>query len=331
MFRLRSPERFHLLIFWMAGWLSCIGLEACGENVTLKLSGGDRISGTVIIETTNAVVISNNWNAGISVPLQKILSRVTNNIPRQTRPDTPETLVFSPAEPKASTNKAIAAKVSGWKAEAQVGLDILYGASDYQTFYGRFKLSYQLPYKSNPKKFFRNGIDYTIDYSRTEGTTSSDRMHVSDKTAFDIGKKWYAYSLVGGGYDHVQRIGAQYEAGPGVGYHLLECTNFTMNVEAGLNYLSQYRDDSELQDVYYRLAEDITWKIWDRLSLLEKFEFFPRVNLTGHRLRFESTLKYDIWKNLSLNFTVLDMYDTQPADTVDKNELQIRSSVGIKF
>jgi len=64
----------------------------------------------------------------------------------------------------------------------------------------------------------------------------------------------------------------------------------------------------------------------------EKFEFFPRVDeWEKYRLRFESNLRYALLANLSFVVTVLDQYDTQPALTVTKNDLQLRSSISLKF
>ncbi|HLP77321.1 MAG TPA: DUF481 domain-containing protein [Candidatus Paceibacterota bacterium] len=320
------------MICLIAGLLVCTGgaTSIPAQTVNIRLSSGDRISGTILTENTSRLVLSNSWNAGISVPLKQIVSRTTNTAPIVAGSESTETVVFGEAKPRVV--KPPTPVPSAWNGEAQIGLNLLYGPKQLESFYGRFKLAYQKPYKSNPKKFFRNGFDYSIDYGRTEGQTSSDRMHASDKTSFDLVDKWYVYNLLGGGYDHVLHIDSQYEAGPGVGYHLITRTNFAMNVESGLNYQAQYRtNNSELQDVYYRFAEDITWKIMDRLSLIEKFELFPRVNLTGFRSRFESTLKYDLWKNLSLNLTVLDLYDTDPVIVSAENELQIRSSIGVKF
>ena len=46
---------------------------------------------------------------------------------------------------------------------------------------------------------------------------------------------------------------------------------------------------------------------------------------------FETNFRYWLRSNLSLNLTVLDVYDTQPAPNVTRNDLQLRSSVGVKF
>lgn len=332
--RTRSLEQFLCVLLLVVG---LNGSVSAATNVTLRLSTGDRISGTIVSKTTNSVVLSNSWISELTIPLDRIVSGLSNT-PPSVAANGAETMIFQEARPRSDTTSVV--KTNGWRGEAQVGLDMLFGAKDRQILYGRFKLAYQQPYKSDPKKFFRNTFDYMVEYGTTESgpsdnrvtETTSDRMHASDKTSFDLRGRWYVYSLVGGGYDHILKIDAQYEAGPGIGYHLITRTNFTLNVEAGLNYQAQYRsDDSELQDVYYRLAQDISWKMWGRLSLVEKLEYFPRVNLTGHRMRFETTMKYDVWKNLSLNLTVLDLYDTEPAEGVMQNELQMRSSIGLKF
>jgi hypothetical protein len=160
-------------------------------------------------------------------------------------------------------------------------------------------------------------------------------MAGSDKTDFDIGKhKIFVYNLAGVGYDEVRKIDLQYEEGPGIGYHLFTLTNLVMNLESGVNYQAQYRSDGnpDVKKFYFRLAEDLTWKLNKRLTFIEKVEFFPQVeDLQQYRLRFESTLSYGFWQNLSLNLSVLDLYDTKPASGVPPNDLQIRSSLGITF
>ena len=42
-------------------------------------------------------------------------------------------------------------------------------------------------------------------------------------------------------------------------------------------------------------------------------------------------MSYKLIENLSLNLSLLDQYDTDPAPKVGQNELQIRSTIGITF
>jgi hypothetical protein len=276
---------------------------------------------------------------------------ITNLIP-SAAPGTP-VAVMPVVQPKPQTPKP-----KHWKGELKIGADFLFGAKDQQIYYGRFKLVYERPYDSNPKQFFRNIFDYGMDYGWTEtpGSTNSDRsllsanrMDGNDKTDFDIGRrKIFVYNLAGAGYDQIRKIDLHYEEGPGVGYHLFTLTNFVMNTEAGFNYQVQNRSSTRtltngalqnfnttVEKFYYRLAEDLTWKFNKRFTLSEKLEFCPQAeDVQQFRARFESTISYGIWQNVALNLSLLDMYDTQPTKsvpTIPKNDLQVRSSIGITF
>jgi len=81
-----------------------------------------------------------------------------------------------------------------------------------------------------------------------------------------------------------------------------------------------------------RLAGIMTWRIWDKLMEDLKVEYFPNVkSVDEYRFRLESTLRYPLLKNLSLNLIVVDLYDTQAPPGVQNNDLQVRSALGIKF
>jgi Protein of unknown function, DUF481 len=310
---------------------------ARAENVTLYLKNGDKITGFVLSDYTNRVVLSNNWVKEISVPLAEIQRR--------------ELTVAADTNHLAHTNALARMKAQSapgtppplfkhWKGEAEVGLDLVYSTSEQKTYHGRFKLSYEQPYASNPKNFLRNTIDYSVSYGKTrqksdgvtQTTTSSDQMGASDKTSMDFDKRWYAYNLAGAGFDRVREIDLQIEEGPGLGYHLLTLTNLAMNVEDGFNYQIQYDTDrTHTRDFFLRVAQDVTWKINSRTTWAEKVEFFPRITFNEYRLRAETTLSYNLWRYVYLNFTARDYYDTKPAADAKPNELEVHSALGVKF
>ncbi len=310
---------------------------ARAQNVVLYLKNGDKITGFVVSEYTNRLVLSNNWVKDLSVPLAEIAQRE---------------IILSGTNHFGGSN--IVAKIKAqpvptappplfkhWKGEAEVGLDLIFSTTQQRTYRGRFKLAYEQPYASNPKNFFRNTLDYDLSYGKTiektdtggtTTTTSSDRMGASDKTSADFDSHWYAYNLAGIGFDHIRNIDLAVEEGPGLGYHLLRQTNLVANVEGGVNYQIQNNtDDTHTRDFFFRVAEDVLWKIGSRTSISEKAEFFPRYDFTELRLRAETTLSYNVWRYVYWNFTVRDSYDTTPAAKVQGNELEVHSSLGVKF
>jgi hypothetical protein len=169
--------------------------------------------------------------------------------------------------------------------------------------------------------------------TRTVTKTDANRMNGSVKADYDFTKKWYVYNLAGMGYDQIRKIDLRYEIGPGLGYHLIQWSNFFVNVEAGATYQKEERDDgTELSTFFGRLAENAAWKITPRLSWDEKFEYTPRIeNLGEYRMRFETNLRYALLQNVFFNLSLIDTYDSLSANEVTRNDVQVRSSIGVKF
>jgi Protein of unknown function, DUF481 len=326
------------------------------QSVILHLTNGDRLSGSLVSEESGQVVLSNAILGRMTVTLSSISRReiptnaaVTAATPKPP-PTPPPTPALSPAQQK-KLNDLQAIYASGnlsaeefqrqrtalvtppkppgpkyWSAELFAGLDLLFGEKDRQMYTGRAKLTYVRP-------SLRNHLDYIFSYGYTDTELTANRMDGSMKTDLDITKLAYTYSLLGAGYDKVRRIDWRYEVGPGLGYHLVKRTNFVLRVEAGFHYQVQnFEDNREDYTFSQRLAQDIRWNIGSQFTFDEKVEYFPDLgDLDQYRLRVEANLRYWLRSNLSLNFTVIDIYDTRHARNVSKNDLQVRSSIGVKF
>ena len=213
-----------------------------------------------------------------------------------------------------------------WSGEALLGADLGYSQKDRQLYTGRLKAVYA----SSP---LRSALDYLATYGRTDGELSANRMDGSIKTDYDLNPRTYVYSLGGGGYDEIRKIDWRYEVGPGVGRHLARLTNFVLNGEAGLNYQVQNFEGARQDDLFhYRLAQDLRWNIGTQFTLDEKVEYLPQWNdFEEYKFRVEGNLRYWVRVNLSLNLTVINTFDTLTAPGVKQNDLQVRSSIGVKF
>ena len=140
-------------------------------------------------------------------------------------------------------------------------------------------------------------------------------------------------AIIGAGYDEIRLVDWRYEVGPGLGYHLYKRTNFVLRVEAGFHYQVQdFEGGREKKTYNQRLAQDLRWNIGTQFTFDEKVEYFPSLeDLHSYRLRLEANLRYWLASNLSLNLTVIDTYETSTARGVGQNDLQIKSSIGMKF
>jgi putative salt-induced outer membrane protein len=296
-----------------------VSLRAAAQEVILQLRNGDRITGFIQSETNRQVLLTNAWSTNIVVPIDAILKRepvvaaVPTNAPAR---------ALSPPIPVPTVRP----KSLIWAGEVQLGTDLGFSEKKRQLYTGRAKVTMGF-------HRLRNLFDYSFSYGQNEGVVSANRMDGTAKTDYDLTSRIYAYNLIGSGYDEIRKINFRYEMGPGLGYHVVKRTNFLFNTEAGINYQAQYlADDSKTELFFFRLAEDAMWKITDRLTLDEKFEYFPQVGDFGqYRLRFEANLRYAFAPNLFFTLTVLDQYDSHPASGIGPNDLQVKSTLGVKF
>ena len=307
-----------------------------GEVVVVHLRNGDSVSGTLLSESPTMLVLSNAWTRELSIPVSEIV--VAERLPQAAVAQSPPAPSLPPntnvpvviTVPPPSKPKP---KSKPWTIEARLGLDLLYGAKDREIYYGRFKLTYLVPLASNPARKFRHVLDYTAGYAKTDGILSANNMYGSSQLNLDIAPRFFLYNLGGVGYDTIRKIDLGYDVGPGVGYRLITQQNVQVNLESGINWQVQDRIDSpDTESLFYRLAHDCTWKIFPRLTFSEKLA--GSVSLEGpeeYRAIFDATLSYTLIQNLTLNASVLDTYDSSPAPGVDKNEFQVRSSLGITF
>ena len=322
-------SRHRTIVLWLAvatlPWL--LAIPAFAQQSIIHLRNGDRITGVIISENTNSMVLSNSLSGNIVIPQPSIARRESVTAPPLVNTGMAVAVAPTPA-PAATpkTNAAARKPLLVWGGEIQLGADLGFSEKNRQLYTGRAKVN--LTYDG-----LRNLFDYSFSYGRTEGITSANRMDGSLKSDYDLTRRLYVYNLAGGGYDEIRKIDLRYETGPGLGYHLVRRTNLVFKTEAGVNYQAQYlADDTETEKFFFRFAEEAGWKITPKLSFDEKFEFFPQVGNFGiFRFRFESNLRYALLNNLFFTVTVIDQYDSAPAQDVGPNDLQVRSTIGVKF
>jgi hypothetical protein len=346
-------------IEWVVSAVLLVAASAVAQTVSLDLKNGDRVTGQILSETNNRVLLSNAWSAAISIPVGEITKRIaiaaptnaiaaaatTNALAAAKTTNAPaKTNAVALAKAVASTNTLFTSPwLKNWHGDIQAGVDLTFSERNRQVYNAKAKIIYA-------KNRLKSVFDYDMTYGRSQveeldtttedpddkhtvSRTDADRMNGSIKTDFDLTKKWYVYNLAGMGYDVIRKIDLRYEIGPGMGYHWIQRTNLLVNLESGVTYQKEERSDgTELSNFYGRLAENLAWKITPRLTFDEKLEYFPRIDDPGeYRFRFEANLRYAMLQNVFFNLSVIDVYDSLPANGVMKNDLQIRSSVGVKF
>jgi putative salt-induced outer membrane protein YdiY len=349
----RTGYKGHLFWLWWLLW-AALGCPHCpAEEIILHLRNGDRITGRLLSESTNSVAISTGFSTNMVVPKELIDRREALPKPKITEPPAstnspsatpakgplvPATGVVSeltptnaPAAAKKPTATAFHKFLSEWHGEIQLGANLGFSSIDREAFTGHLKLTENHKFTSNDTAL-RNILEYDAAYGTSGGVLSDNRMEGSVKTEYDLTKRFLIYNSATAGYDQIRGIDLQYDFGPGVGYKWVVLSNFVFKTEIGGDYQEQYFPQNKHSERYaLRLEEDLWWQITPKIRWDEKVEFFPELSLSEYRSRLETNLSYLLKQNLTLSLNLIDQYDTGVPAGVSKNDLQIRSLVGVKF
>jgi hypothetical protein len=349
----------------------CFTVTLKAQNIgVIHLVNGDRVTGQIVSESSQGMILKTGWNPHLSIPLtqiryaERLMSLVGVRkktsivipvpapppLPAKTKPvvlkkkPAPKPVAKAPA--KASTNKkpavkkpavkkpAAKAKRKGkWAHDLRMGLDLRYSIVDQQTVHTRIRSSYT-------RDKWRSLFDWSYSYGESETLVTSDKMSGQMKTDVTFDPGWYLYGLGSGGYDITRRVALRTEFGNGAGYHVMKGRRFlfdgsklSMDVETGGEYQDKKSTTGiSTQKYFWRLGQEATWDPTDNVRISEEFEFYPQIGeLVSHRYRVEGNIAYKLIKNLSLNLTV--MAEAEPENPLDfePDDIQIRSSLGWKF
>lgn len=353
-------------LFRSAGLLVLVSL-AHAAPITLHLKNGDRITGEIVDESGQRIVLKSPLLGRIALSANEVVRReavpvsppkvaapaVASSKPAAVPPkQTPNVLAGvtngTPTKTGVSAGWLTAwahPLLTNWHGTVQLGMDLGFGTADRQTFYANASLNHSVDR-------FRNSLNLRSAYGIAEAPVSASAPDGSVQTAnsfeglfktdFDLGqrRKVYLYHQIGAGFDVIRRHNFRFEDGAGLGYKLIERPRWSLNTEGGGQFqhftykngprLLPYRENEDIVSV--RLGENIAWKASDKLTLKQRLQITPNVGDFGDfRARFELGVTYPLLKWVTVNFNVFDEYESRPAGLVENNQLQVQATVGLTF
>ena len=337
-----------------AALLASLPLRA--EPVVLILKNGDRISGELTAEDDSKVTVRSPVVGKLRIAKSEISKRERPLAPAPVA--TPPSAAVPPVAAVKTTPPATARKpgapvapapvptgelpgglaryvpewtrpfLTNWHGNVQLGMDVGFGTTDRKTFYINGSASHAW-------NRVRNLADFHVAYGSLNAVQSANRMDGSMKTDLDLSRsrRLYVYNQGGTGYDEIRHVSLEFHEGAGLGYKILQRPKLIINGETGMQYEHQtYLNAPQRSFVSLRLGENMTWKISDKLSVTQRLAYTPDIADFGEfRVRFDLGVGYPLFKRVTLNLNVIEQYDAKPPLGVDKNDLQVQSTLGITF
>jgi hypothetical protein len=331
------PQRHNFSVVCLLLCAFCWSVQS--QQIILQLKNGDRLTGKIASETTNQVVLTTTWSNNITIPVDWIIKReavptpaVATNAAAIAATSAAPPIVPPPPKPVPVPAPVVilAKQPQHWHYEAQVGLNLQFNQQTSQLYYGAFKTTYT-------GDLWRHIMDLRVNYGKVDDTLSANNVFSTWRVEHDVNKnkRAFLFNAVNAGYDQIRQIHFTYDESVGAGYKIFDRPNFLLTGDSGANYQKEYFYQHVEKDYFsLRIAEMLNWKVNPRVIFDEKLEFYPRLtSWSEYRMRAEANIAYKLNANgsLFLNFTVADLYDTKPAANVSQNDLQVRSSLGLKF
>lgn len=218
--------------------------------------------------------------------------------------------------------------LTNWTGSFGVGTDLGFGTRERRSF--NANLNARHVYNR-----FRNDIVYNATYGTVAGVQAANRMEGSMKTDIDLYQKrrlyaWNQYFL---GYDDARLINLRIEEAVGMGYKVLQRDRFVLNAELGVQYQHfDYHSANDRDILSGRISQNSTWKPNSKLTVNQTLTLLQNIrDYDEFRVRLTVNATYPLYKKISFKVDIINEYETNPRQGIDGNDLQVQTSLGLKF
>jgi hypothetical protein len=165
-----------------------------------------------------------------------------------------------------------------------------------------------------------------------ENTTANEIRGLA-RHEVDFAPRWFVFGAVDGEYDEVERLSLRTVPRLGLGYKVYESESAWFSVDAGGAYVyERYFGGSTNQYPGVALGAESDWQLpmmgasWhNRLDYTPSLEDF----IGDYLLRFETALLIPLWEAISFKASIVNLYDSTPAEDTEENSLS--TLIGLSY
>ena len=270
---------------------------------TIELVNGDKLSGNVIEQTAERVVLEHPVLGRVEIPVEQI-------------------------EPPKAPNGGLfgTSFLAGWTRTFQLGVSGAQGNTENSDVLAALDMGYEDEHK-------RWAFDAAYRFGKADGeTTQHDAFAQLRRDWLLEGSPWFVFALGRFDYDQFKSWTYRVSASPGIGYQFVKSERFELQGLLGPSITKQFDENDFFVEALVGL-EGI-WKISKDHSVSLSNTIYPALNDLGE-FRNLSTLAWK-WKlmedpGLSLIAGVDNEYQSQIESGFKHNDLKYSTSIGIDF
>jgi len=276
----------------------------------IYLKNKDKITGEVFEETGESVSINTEALGVVSIKRDSI-ERISNVI-----------------EERIEKNKEDDIQKINWKKEISLG----YNKSSGNTESSQLTLATFINRKTIRDEFTIKGDIY---YSSSNKIMDAQRWFAMVRNDFNFWEnKWYNFYKLDADHDRFANVDYRLIPSTGVGYRFSDTLKWKAKIEGGLGFEhTSYRDATKNSGEATLLGRGFLEKtFFNHQSITQDITLYPSLKNTGEfRLHSETSLISPINEKLSLRFSFIDDYDSDPKGNIKNNDLRLTSFLAYSF
>jgi len=175
-----------------------------------------------------------------------------------------------------------------------------------------------------------------IYYSVVNKDTDAQKLYGAARYAYSFGetKKWYNFYRLEADHDRFANIDYRLVPSGGVGYWFFDLPDTKLMAESaiGLEH-TNFRDDTDERNEMVLIPRAFfEQKIFRNTRISQDIKAYPSLTDFGdYRIRSETTLVNPLTDKISINFSLIDEYNSDPPEDTDENDLRFISSLMYSF
>lgn len=320
-------------------------LRVFADELTLK--NGDRVSGKIVSQTGEAVVIETVYAGTITISsehIEKIASEtVTAN--STTGPAVRETTVAAatvvkpadqkpaapapPPVPKLFSGGRFFGLMDGWEGNANIGFSFTSGNTKTTTM------------SSGIRAVKNGGDDKLTVYARNlwNSNRNSGRQITTQNAVWgglrydrDLNDRLFAFGSFDFERDRPKKLNFRSVLGGGIGHHTVknERTELELIFGGAWNRTWQVGPNTDTPEAL--AGNTFRHKLHERLKLQQTFTFFQNfTDRNEYRFIFDTTVTADITKRIGWQFTIGDRFNNDPVNNSKKNDFLFTTGLRWNF
>ncbi|MCU0669725.1 MAG: DUF481 domain-containing protein [Myxococcota bacterium] len=182
----------------------------------------------------------------------------------------------------------------------------------------------------------RTGIAYRLAQQKLQGEdtdTTNNEVRGFLRHEYDFAPRWFAFGSAEAEYDEIERLSIRGVPRLGVGYKVYESEAAWFSVDAGGAYVYERFFGGDVnQYPGLALGAESDWDLpifganWhNRLDYTPSLVDF----IDDYLLRFETAVSIPLWEAISFRVSLVNLYDSTPAEDTDENNLS--TLIGLSY